>query len=336
MPADDQDQLLREALATVAGQGWSSAPYRFSAIGGGTQANVWRGHPTRPDAPEVAVRLTPKPAELIGRIAGLVNAIDSLERPETLAVASLESTTGRRGTVHVCTWIGAGSANRRDPHGLGQAIARLHDEMARGGTEFADRRLSFERGPIPAADQELPAWFVARHLWRDRILPRFVDADSSALRMQPIHGDLHFDNVVTGSGGAAFGFIDFDKLMFAPPVFDLAKLLATGFFRVVGETGSVRFQRTHAIELLGGYQSIRPLTDAEIAAIEGFAVILNEEIARLGHVYDVAGYRAQADAVGGWWSNRRRRNPSDPLGIRTATASPDPRATTTPEQLTFL
>ena len=331
---DERDQLLRDALASVSGGRWSSAPYWFSPVGGGTQAMVWHGFANQLGAPEVAVRLTPKPAELIGRIASLVDSIDDVERPQTLAVTRLE-TGGRVWTVHVCTWIGKGAADRGNPHRLGQDIARLHQHMARddrGG--FSDRRLTFESGLVPAADQESPAWYVARHLWRDRILPRFADGQAH-LRSQPIHGDMHWDNVVAGSAGGGFGFIDFDKVMHAPPVFDLAKLLATGFFRIGRDNDTVRFQQSRASDLLAGYQSIRPLTQAEIAAIEGFAVILNGETARLGHVYDVAGYRDQADAVGRWWIARHRRKRQDPLGIRSASRAPKPPQNTA-EQLTFL
>jgi hypothetical protein len=312
---DDED-LLRVAVACVAHL-WSATPYRFTPVGGGTQAAVWHGAAREPGMPDVALRLTPKPAALITRIGALVDALTDVERPATLAVAPLDGVE-RGGTVHVCVWIGKGTADRSDPHGLGQDIARLHLGMARDSGDFTDRRLSFERGPVPSPEQDLPAWYVARHLWRDRILPRF-DGPQAHLRPQPIHGDMHWDNVVAGSGGG-FGFIDFDKVMHAPPVFDLAKLLATGFFRVTPGGGSAVFHQSRAVDLLDGYHSVRPLTDADVAALEGFAVILNEETARLGHLYDVPAYRDQADAIGAWWRRRRRRNPGDPLGIRSATA----------------
>jgi hypothetical protein len=315
MSGEDED-LLRAALACVAPR-WSPTPYRFTPVRGGTQAAVWHGAPIEPGLPEVALRLTPKPEPLITRIGALVDGLTDVERPATLAVAPLEG-TGRGGTVHVCVWIGKGAADRSDPHGLGQSIARLHLGLAREGADFTDRTLSFERGPVPSPEQDLPAWYVARHLWRDRILPRFA-GPQAPLRPQPIHGDMHWDNVVAGSGGG-FGFIDFDKVMHAPPVFDLAKLLATGFFRVTPGSGNAVFHQSRAVELLDGYHGVRPLTDADVGALEGFAVILNEETARLGNLYDVPAYRDQADAIGTWWRRRRRRNPGDPLGIRSATA----------------
>jgi hypothetical protein len=328
----EQDALLLAALAKI-GEGWRGDVYRFTPVGGGTQASVWYGSPEEPGLPEVALRLTPKPAALIERIARLVDGIDGIERPVTLAVTSLES-GGRTWTVHLCTWIGKGAAGRGDPHGLGQDIALLHEQLARDGAgDFSDRRLTFERGPVPTIEQELPAWYVARHLWRDRIFPRFADYQDR-LRRQPIHGDLHWDNVVAGSNGG-FGFIDFDKVMYAPPVFDLAKLLATGFFQINPDAGTVRFQRARASELLAGYRSVRQLTNAELAALEGFVVILNEETARLGHQFDVDDYRLQADAVGGWWLARRRRHPRDPLGIR-SDAQDKPRTPDSGEQLPLI
>src|SRR5262249_23159193 len=291
------------------------------AVRGGTRASVGRGGPAS-DGPAVAVRLTPKPAALIRRIADLVDRIEGIECPHTLAVGTLE-TGGRTGTVHVCTWIGNGPADIRDPNRLGKDIARLHQQLARGGEDFIDRGLSFERGPVPPAEQELPDWFVARHVWRDRIHPMF--AGSGAGTAQPIHGDMHWDNLVAGTNGG-FGFIDFDKLMHASPAFDLAKLFATGFFQVNPKTQRVRFRASRAMDLLAGYQSIRPLTSAEITAIEGFALVLNEQTAVLGERFDVAAYRQQARAVGGWWTRRRQRGRTDPLGLRQALeeATPEP------------
>ncbi|WP_345581239.1 phosphotransferase [Nonomuraea rosea] len=180
-------------------------------MGGGTQATVWHAIPSTPGKPEAALRLTPKPVALISRIGRLVNAVEGVQRPETLAVAGVEH-GGRPWT----TWIGEGPARRSTPYRLGRDIAHLHEELARhGGSTFADRLLSFERGPIPSSEQPPPAWYVARHRWRDRISLTYA-AQQRHLRAQPIHGDLHWDNVVVGRDGG-FGFIDFDKVMHAPP-----------------------------------------------------------------------------------------------------------------------
>jgi Ser/Thr protein kinase RdoA (MazF antagonist) len=324
------DELLSQALAAVPTGTWLSSGYTFEPVSGGTQATVWHGCPgSGADLPEVAVRLTPKPAALISRIAALINSVDGVECPHTLAVATLH-TSNRTWTVHVCTWIGKGAAARSDPYGLGQDIARLHLQLSASGEDFTDRQLSFERGLIPSPEQELPAWYVARHLWRDRVLPQFA-GHADQMPAQPIHGDLHWDNVVTADGG--YGFIDFDKLMNASRAFDLAKLIATGFFRVGEKNDPVRFQRSRATDLLAGYQSISRLGEAELTAIEGFAVILNEEIARLGYTYDVPAYQQQAHAVGEWWTKRRRRDRHNPLGLRPS--GPSGQHRTPAEQLAF-
>ncbi|OON82204.1 phosphotransferase enzyme family protein [Streptomyces tsukubensis] len=325
MAADRSETSLTDALTRVSGV-WSASGYRFEPVAGGTMAAVWRGVSVSGRSPDVALRLTPKPAALISRIAELVDGAVEVECPRTLAVGTVETEAGPR-TVHVCTWIGKGGADRSDPYGLGRDLARLHAALDRPDAgDFTDRRLTFERGPIPSSDQDLPPWYVARHLWRDRILPRLAQ-NQATLRHQPIHGDLHWDNVVAGGSGGSFGFIDFDKVMHAPPVFDLAKLLATGFFVYQGD--GARYQQARATDLLAGYRSIRPLTQIEITAIEGFAVILNEETARLGHAFDNPHYRHRANAVGAWWKNRRRQRPADPLGLR----EPTSRAPDADEQL---
>lgn len=314
MSSADSDTLLRAALDALT-DGQRFTDYAFTPISGGTMASVWHGIPPREGVPAIAVRLTPKPVALINRIAELINSVSAVECPITLSTGQLEE-HGRTRTVHVCTWIGTGEPVGHDPFVLGRDLALLHEAMAEGASAFTDRKLSFERGPIPT-EQELPTWYVARHLWRDRINGWFA-AHGSQLRSQPIHGDMHLANAVRTSTGA--GFIDFDKLMHAPPVFDLAKLIATGFFHV--GPAAVRLRKTGAGDLLAGYQSVRRLSNSELAAIEGFAVILNEETARLGHQFGVTAYQQHADKVGGWWTRRRRSHPGDPLGIRAAAAVP--------------
>jgi Ser/Thr protein kinase RdoA (MazF antagonist) len=122
---------------------------------------------------------------------------------------------------------------------------------------------------------------------------------------------MHWANIVPTKSG--FGFIDFDKVMWAPAVFDLAKLIATGFFEI-GTKARLRLQRV--TQLLEGYTAQRSLSDKEADALEGLALLLNEETARIGMVYDVEPYREQAAAVAGWWIARRRRRGTNPLGIR--------------------
>ncbi|MGH3901296.1 MAG: phosphotransferase enzyme family protein [Pseudonocardiaceae bacterium] len=303
------DDLLSRALASLGSSGIDVGCYEFSGVGGGTQATVWKGIPQQAGRPVVALRLTPKPLELIRRIASLVNGLQTVECPKTLSTGQVNA-DGRTWTSHLCTWIGTGTRGAADMRQLGKDIARLHQELSRSEADFSDRRLTFERSPLPPMDHELPAWYVARHMWRDRIYA-WLSTHTYTTSCQPIHGDMHRDNVVPTTDG--FGFIDFDKLMFAPPVFDLAKLIATGFFRLGLD---VRFQTRRTAELLEGYNSIRSLSDVEVVAIEGLAVILNEETARLGMLYDVEKYRKNAEEVASWWISRRKRARTDPLGIR--------------------
>jgi Phosphotransferase enzyme family len=310
--SDSSRRLLSLGLTCLEQAGVDLGCYSFEIVGGGTQACVWRGLPAQSGRPVVALRLTPKPLELIGRIACLVDNVQAVECPRTLATGQVE-VDGRRWTVHLCTWIGTGAGRTVDTHAVGQHLARLHQELGRSQIDFSDRRLTFERSPVPPAealDRGLPAWYVARHLWRDRIFA-WMSLHAERLENQPIHGDMHWENVVATTDG--FGFIDFDKLMFAPPVFDLAKLIATGFFRI-GQ--GARLQLRQTAELLEGYSSVRGLSDLEVVAVEGLAVMLNEEIARLGALYDVEAYRRQADTVAWWWITRRRRLRGNPLGIR--------------------
>jgi len=148
---------------------------------------------------------------------------------------------------------------------------------------------------------ELPPWYVASHVWRQCIWA-WLHLQSQGLQRQTVHGDMHWANIIPVSGG--FGFIDFDKVMHAPPVFDLAKLIATGFF-VIGPRARLRQRRV--AELLQGYTAIRSLSAQETAALEGVALLLNEQTARLGAAYGIDSYRAQASAVGDWWIARSRR-----------------------------
>ncbi len=232
--------------------------------------------------------------------------------PRTLGTGSIKA-GGCTLTVQVCTWIGSSAAGKPDMRRLGSCLAALHTELETSGLDFSDRRLSFERAEPPAVggtDQDLPPWYIARHIWRHRIMA-WLHLQAQVLPAQPVHGDMHWANIVPTSSG--FGFIDFDKVMSAPPVFDLAKLIATGFFEIGAK---VRFREQLVAQLVEGYTARRSLTTKEGAALEGLALLLNEETARIGMVYGVDTYREQAAAVAGWWIARRRRRATNPLGIR--------------------
>lgn len=309
--AIDPDQLLKQVVSALPDTGVDLDGYTFMPVDGATQATVWKGVADHDEQPPVALRLTPKPLALIRRIATLVDGVRSVTCPLTVATSQLQ-VADRTWTAHLCTWIGIGAPRKTDMRLLGEHLARLHLDLSSSPVDLTDRRLSFERSPTPPLEQQLPTWYIARHLWRDRIFA-WLSTQTEQMAPQPIHGDMHWGNVVATDDG--FGFIDFDKVMFAPPVFDLAKLIATGMFR---SGNQVRFQARKTTQLLEGYESIRPLADTELVALEGLAVLLNEETARLGTVYDIEKYRRDADAVASWWIARRRRTRSDPLGIRTA------------------
>lgn len=317
MSTEAPKELLDQAVDATAADGFDPDGYTFTQVDGATQAVVWKGVPSGA-GPTVALRLTPKPVQLVRRIATLVDQAGPVEVPRTLATGQIEN-ADRTWTVHLCTWIGVGAPVKADMRLLGQHLARLHEHLAAAAAtvDLTDRRLSFERSPTPPAEQQLPAWYVARHLWRDRIYA-WLSAQNGQMRPQPIHGDMHWGNVVaTASGG--FGFIDFDKVMFAEPVFDLAKLIATGLFRT---RDRARFQVRRTTELLEGYETVRPLSDIELFALEGLAVLLNEQTAYLGNMHDIEEYRRDADAVASWWITRRGNALRDPLGIRAARQAP--------------
>jgi Ser/Thr protein kinase RdoA (MazF antagonist) len=309
----DSPEALAEALARLDTDQFRLGRYAYEGVAGGTQAAVWRGVPADGASPVIALRLTPKPLALIQRIADVVDGITAVECPRTLGLGSV-SIGDRTMTVQACTWIGSPAFPRSDMRLLGACLASLHAGLQASGRDFSDRRLAFERAelpvPVPAdADQELPPWYVARHMWRQHIWA-WLHLQARGLQSQPVHGDMHWANIVPVSGG--FGFIDFDKLMWAPAVFDLAKLIATGFFAIGPRA---RFRERRVSELLQGYTDVRSLSTQEAAALEGVALLLNEETARLGMTYGVDAYRAQASAVGNWWIARRRRRATDPLGI---------------------
>jgi Phosphotransferase enzyme family len=302
--ADSGEELLRAALECI-GSRWRGTGYRFVAVDAGTQATVWHGLPGGPRLPEVALRLTAKPAELVARIGRLLEAVTGVECPATLAVGELSAPDARR-TVQVCSWIGSGPAGRGDPHQVGRALALLHQGMARSAVDLSDRPLLFAAEP-PAGSAG-----AAREWWRDRV--QLVLGQDRRLPTQPVHGDMHWDNIVAGRRGG-FGFIDFDKVMLAPPAFDLAKLLATGFFRIEG--GAAYFDRAGAARLLTGYLAERPLEHTGATALEGYAILVNEQTSILGDQLGLPEYRRQAAAVGAWWTDPARDR-EDPLGVRAA------------------
>src|SRR5690349_17017128 len=105
------DELLTQALKILIDAGVEISGYEFTLAGGATQATVWKGTSPRDASADVALRLTPKPAQLITRIASLVDAVSDVSCPRTLAVEQMHD-GDRLWTVHLCTWIGTGAPQR--------------------------------------------------------------------------------------------------------------------------------------------------------------------------------------------------------------------------------
>jgi hypothetical protein len=312
------DDLLDRVIEIVLDRDVNVRDYTFALVDGATQATVWAGTSTC-GGPDLALRLTPKPTQLITRIAALVDGVTDVVCPRTLAVGHLLH-EGRLWTVHLCTWIGTGIPRSPDLWLLGQHLARLHLDLAESTVDVTDRSLTFEPIPAPEHGHGLPKWIVAQEAWRDRIHAWRSNEAAHPGSSQAIHGDMHRGNIVAVSGG--FGFIDFDKVMHTAPVFDLAKLFATDMFVLIG--GRARFQTRRAAELLAGYESLRPLSEEDLAVLEGLMVLLIGETARRGGLTDDAVYRCYASAVADWWIRRRQRAFHDPLGIRRARRSRAP------------
>jgi hypothetical protein len=157
-PIDSQETLTR-ALAALCDERFGTGFYTYESISSGTQAAVWRGVARIRAHPMIALRLTPKPLELIQRIASVVDSINAVECPQTLGTSSIE-VDGRTLTVQVCTWIGSAAFPKSDMYRLGACLAALHAELQASSQDFSDRRLSFERAALPALsdpDQELPS-----------------------------------------------------------------------------------------------------------------------------------------------------------------------------------
>lgn len=316
-------ELLGKALLSLESNPVGLDSYVFADVSGATQATVWRAFGA--DAgPDLALRLTPKPQELVDRIAELVNGVAGVECPRTLATSTLDD-GDQSWTVQLCTWIGVGAPAQPDMRRLGEQLASLHAAMADTTVDVTDRPLSFDPVLRPPADADPPSWYVAYHLWRRQIFA-WLDVQAPRMLPQPIHGDMHWGNVVATDDGS-FGFIDFDKVMYAPAIFDLAKLIATGMFQ---SGKKARFQLAKAQALVEGYQSVRRLSDDELQALEGLALLLNVQTARIGTLHGVEDYQRAADAIGCWWINRRRRSRIDPFGLRPAS---EPILTATSERV---
>jgi Ser/Thr protein kinase RdoA (MazF antagonist) len=106
---------------------------------------------------------------------------------------------------------------------------------------------------------------------------------SGRLPSQLLHGDVHAGNVLITPGAPA-AFIDFDKMMVGPRIFDLAKYVATS---LINGDPTVRLARTALTGFLSGYGGISPLTPAERCCLDALTLVVAAESALVGINYDL-------------------------------------------------
>jgi len=88
---------------------------------------------------------------------------------------------------------------------------------------------------------------------------RLVPARDGALPSGIVHGDLFRDNVLWKAGQLS-ALLDFESAFHGPFVYDLLVTLCAWCFRS-------EFELTLARAMLAGYESVRPLSPAERAAV---------------------------------------------------------------------
>lgn len=144
---------------------------------------------------------------------------------------------------------------------LGAALARVHltsgavPQLGPGrfGPSDMQERLDRVESVTDRADL-LAAVARARALYA-----RLVPARDAALPSGIVHGDLFRDNVLWAHGELA-ALLDFESAFHGPFVYDLLVTVCAWCFRSSFELANVR-------ALSDGYQAVRPLTRAEIAAV---------------------------------------------------------------------
>ncbi|HVX47213.1 MAG TPA: phosphotransferase, partial [Mycobacteriales bacterium] len=239
--------------------------------------------------------------ELITRIGRIVDTVTAMPCARTLAVAPLSD--GR--TAHLATWLPETATGGPVRMGaLGAALAAVHRELAGAPEALLDRPLSFDLTDTP------DLWSRARQEWvrGERSWPRINGPQDT---WQPIHGDTHNGNYLITTGGA-IGLIDFDKMMRASPVFDLARIVDSALFRV--SNGHAEFDARGTFELLEAYYAPEPVPAHAVTVLEGFSILVNEATGTLSRVGDSPERALRATALGQWWLDRVG-NP-DPMGIR--------------------
>ncbi|NHN85734.1 homoserine kinase [Acetobacter musti] len=152
---------------------------------------------------------------------------------------------------------------------LGTALASLHlagqdykAERPNGLGPDAWRPLLLASRKNEATDRSFPGLSEELDLALDRILPQWpVTAGTSTLPRGQIHADLFPDNVFFLDGTIS-GIIDFYFACTDLLAYDIAICLNAWCFSDDGT-----FNVTYARRLLEGYQSVRPLSEAERSAL---------------------------------------------------------------------
>jgi Ser/Thr protein kinase RdoA (MazF antagonist) len=273
-------------------------------IDGGTQAGVWRVTLDGLSPLELAVRIVSRPLDLLERQAAALRRTESgVRTSRILATEELRSPDGSRRCIQVTEWL-PGEHPRRaslaQARAIGSALGRLHQALRGDERSFADRPLTLDsyRGYV---DQLRSAGDRARALLdpvesHQRPLREWDECYQELLPRQLIHGDLHAANILVDGHDVAF--IDFDKLMVGPRVFDLAKFISTSCFQ---GTRKARLARGTVDALLAGYDSVAGLRGIERASLRALCVILNAESALCGLNYDVPHLVQGAHRAGTWW-----------------------------------
>lgn len=274
-------------------------------VDGGTQVSVWRIALEGASAP-LAVRLVSRPLDLLERQATVLEAARGRARAaRILAVEALEPRDGRPRCVQVTEWVAGAHPRAGDAtqaRAIGAELARLHLALRGHEDVLADRPLKLDsyRGYVQRlGDAGGHAQPLLEPLVRyQRSLRDWEEYCQARLARQVMHGDLHAANVLVDHDGAEF--IDFDKMMIGPRVFDLAKFISTSCF--MGRSRA-RLARSAVDELLAGYESVDQLTDIERASLRALCLILNTESALCGLDFDLPDLVQGAQAVAAWWTS---------------------------------
>ena len=150
--------------------------------------------------------------------------------------------------------------NKTQLERLGRYLARLH-QVGAGMPAQPRQRLdadTFGRGPLAFMIESgaMPRDIIPRY---EPIASRIIDACDRMIRpfaAQLVHGDCHQGNVLWNGDEPVF--IDFDDILYAPPVQDIWML--TG-----GDPEEESTKRTH---LLKGYEQIMDFDEDSLAIIE--------------------------------------------------------------------